>query len=66
VGYQKELTSKEQENMKTDITQRLAMTSYYGVPVVKVPATKQELINGGSAVIEHSPYYVEDEKPYNA
>lgn len=52
--------------MKTDITQHLAMTSYYGVPVVKVPATKQELINGGSAVIEHSPYYVEDEKPYNA
>jgi len=51
--------------MKKDLTQHLAMVTYYGVPMPKCPATTQELREGGSAVIEHSPYYIEDETPYN-
>jgi hypothetical protein len=65
VEYQQNQILKEQENMKKDLTQHLAMVTYYGVPMPKCPATIEELRAGGSAIIEHSPYYIEDETPYN-
>ena len=52
--------------MKKDLTQHLAMVTYYGVPMPKCPATIEELRAGGSAIIEHNPNYIEDETPFNA
>lgn len=52
--------------MKKDLTQHLAMATYYGVPMPLYPCTKEELRAGGSAIIEHNPNYIEDETPFNA